>query len=121
LLHRLRAVGIAGAALLVAASCNELTPHDQRRLADLKARFGDTYTFSTTDVYLLAQARRPGRRPADEWMEVYTAFWLYDGRPRPDTALVYLNTYGSDGTWLGQYYWDPQRKQVEFSRRRQFY
>jgi hypothetical protein len=117
----MRTPGAVSTALVWLLACNGLTSSDRERLRQIEARLGDKYTFSTTDVYLEARAKRPGPQSPDECADVYNAFWLHNGAPRPDSALVYLNTYDSAGVWLGQCFWDPQAKRVAFSRSREHY
>jgi hypothetical protein len=102
-------------------ACNTLTDEDRARLAHVRAKYGDRYEFSTSDVYLSVRARHAGATAWEDWMAIYKDFWLAGQEPRASSALAYMNVYDIQGVWQGQFFWDPNAHQIEFSHSKEHY
>lgn len=119
-MRRAQAVALA----LCWAACFEgKTVEDELRLGVLKEKFGQTYSFRLEEpVYLRVQSTRDAKPDIQALFDIFAAFWLNpDGKPRRDSAYVYLNAYDRSGTWTLQLYWDPALGKIVSSKGREHY
>jgi hypothetical protein len=107
--------------LALAAACTSITAEDERRLAALRGSHGKAYEFRPNDIYLEVRTREAAPPLEHAGEEICREFWARpDGKPRSDSALIYMNVYSSTREWLGQFHLNTDGK-VSFERLREHY
>ena len=87
---------------LLLAACSSADSDEQRRLDDLRHRWGDTYDFSFKQrLYLEVRQKKTGPVAADEIISIYKAF-CSEGKTAP--SFVYLNVFDEQRHPLWQVY-----------------